>query len=649
MVACIPARAVAVTVVVLMIVSTLYATGSLGTGQSPIQRESGGPSSHLVTAAPPPPILPGTFVTIDCWNGTLWVNASGASIRCHDTVLSEDLCDTTKCTFTLTARMDALFSFEGWNTSGQTAVAGSELNPTSLYVYTPNIGSHYTGNLLLCDQYNSTTCGSAGVTCVAPSEGTPTDQIQSGYRQAWVNWTFTGTNVLPGFTWNPVGDGLLAIPQVMYAGSHTWSINLNDLQSDRTYDYAAGVLNGCGTDTLDGYFSTSNAPTTTIVGWVYPALAMDSEPFLVNQIGPALADATVSINASCPVEISDSWAGSDFFPILSLEHVAFPPVSATSTGSYSLGFPEASYSYTVIATGFVNIPVTAWDTLSSSGACTAVDQEGGADSWLGQSTSFTGSNYLLDAAATGRWNATEWVGSRLTVTNDFQQFGLEANGESYTFLVESFVHTTYASCGETLAEGASQTIETSVAGQGSTNTQNFETVTTAPPVSNGVSEIDIHYHTTGVMNQTKGAAVTTTYSFGAPFDSSENAVSPADPYSSAPAGANITTVGSAGGGKGWYTGGSFTSTSGLDMSVGVDASWYGIGIDSVFPVVYQTSVGTSTQNEISCTFTDPAAPLNEDTQFYWVLSGTAANADQYAVDLHVWLDDYCTPPGGNCN
>jgi hypothetical protein len=278
--------------------------------------------------------------------------------------------------------------------------------------------------------------------------------------------------------------------------------------------------------------------------------------------------------------------------------------------------------------------------------CTTTDSEGSADDWGGSGTSASNSNYLLQADANGHWNATDWVSSGLSASNDYHQFGLEQNGADYAFDTIAFVHTQYASCGVTVANGATQTVVAYAGGTGYQDTQNWYNTTTANPESNGDSEIDFHYQTTGVMNETGAPTVTNSYAFGPPYTSDENAYTPSDPIGAQPpSGANVTTVGGSGGSKGWDSGGSYQSTSGLDMSIALQGGWEGAGVVASIPLVYTTTQGTTTQNELTCTFSNAGAPAGEDTQFYYMLSGSQSGSRGMglAVDVHVWLDDYCVP------
>jgi len=375
--------------------------------------------------------------------------------------------------------------------------------------------------------------------------------------------------------------------------------------------------------TKSGTFTTSNAPTNEFVGWVSQ---LASNPYELNQISSTIPSASVWLNAYCQVEVSDSWVGSSFYPTVQFGQGGFlPGVATSSSGAYTLGFPEY-FQYTVVATGNYNLPVTVTLTLSSTGTCTTSDSESG-DNWMGQPTSASNSHYLMEANIDGNWNATEWVSSSLSASNDYRQFGLEPNGVDFAASTVAFVHTSYADCSVSIQSGFTQNVQAYVAGNGNTDQAtggNYGSVDGGPGHE---SAINYHYSTTGTMNETSIPTVVNTYAIGNPYGPELNGVVYPDPLASPPAkdGSHTITVGyNTQNNYGWYNGGSNTSTSGLDITVDLSGGYDGFSIGASFPLIYTTTMGSSVTKSISCTFT--GFTKTQNIQFYfWQDGGTPSN------------------------
>jgi hypothetical protein len=447
--------------------------------------------------------------------------------------------------------------------------------------------------------------------------------IQANYRQAWVNWTFTGTTTT--FEWQESDGGPnLPLPEIsINSGDTAASVNLNSLTANTQYYYEISATNSCGTSPIEsGVFTTGPAPTNEIVGWVS---SVSSNPYEVDQIGSPLSGAEISVNATCP-------AG----PV-GLTQVTFPDAATTtSSGSYAISFPLQIY-----------IPeLTVVWSLWSTGYCS------------GSQRNVSSPDYTLRASLDGYWNATDFISSSLTATNDYHQFGLPPNVQTYSVPGIAFVHTEYASCGVTITTTISQTINSDVAGDGFTDQTSWTSGVTASPVSNGESSVAFHEYTSGVVNETAGATNAATYAVGNVFDPSQNAVSVVDPLPPPSPGQTypipgypgyqVETVGGTGGGLSWYNGGSYASTAGLDISVSIGGEWDGVAFGPTIQLSYTTTTGTSSQKEISCTFADSGEPTGEYAQFYYFVDGSQASS-QDAINVHVWFDDYCVPNQTTCN
>lgn len=423
-----------------------------------------------------------------------------------------------------------------------------------------------------------------------------------------MNWTLGSDTSFAGFEWGPTTSYGSPVPS-----RNGNSMNLNALRAGTTYYYAVTGESTCGagSTTDSGSFTTSGAPTNGFLGWVSQLV---SDPYQLDQVGSTVVSgATVSVGANCG-------SGGDPFYI--------PAATTDGSGYYAFTFP---ISYSQQGGTFT------W-TLSSSGVCNyAIAYVG---SW-----NTANSHYLLRANMNGLWNATDYVSSTLSATNDFVQFGLESNSEEYARVGAAWTHTSLATCSVEVENGWTQSISAYLAGNGFNDIQSGSTVVWANPVSNGVSEVDFHYMTTGVMNETGGAQTAATYAYGPEFDPSSNAVSPSDQYgNSPPAGSQVFTVGPSGGGIGWENGGSYTFTSGLAMSISLSGGWDGASAGPSVDLSYTTSTGSTSSNYISCPLTDPSlnsSSGNYDAQFWFFADGGSVGPNTPVINAHIWFDDFC--------
>lgn len=642
---------------ILMILASLSIVASpakaSGIGPAPassIPSDPGALSAASSNGGDPLLISPGTWVTFQCAHGT--ISLGGTQYCSHTTTAPVFLCDSTSCPFTMVGTVDSGYTFYGWNLSGQAAVSCEfYCLTTTLTLYAPSPSNHYTASV----QLDTTSKPPPPPTCGgAPTMSTPTVKIQSWYRQTWVNWTYTipspGFGWTPGFSWS-LGSTPLSIPSIT-ASTASASINLNDLTSGTTYSYTAAISNCGGSATKNGAFTTSNAPTNEFVGWVSQLTSNSSE---LNQVSSTIPSASVWLNAYCQIEVSDSWAVSSFYPTVQFGQVGFlPGVATSSSGAYTLGFPEV-IQYTILATGNYNIPVTVTLTLSSTGTCTTSDSESG-DNWMGQPTSASNSHYLLFADEAGYWNATVYVSSALSATNDYAQFGLERNTEGVTAVGVGFIHSLWAGCTVGLQSGTTQQIDNYVEvpgwEEGTTNTGSYSHVTTASAINDSESNIALDWNVTGVVNETygvptPGAAILAAYTYNSqPFSHSADTVSFPDPDgSTAPAGtANFTVGPLATAWENFSNGGSFASTGGLNLAIGLSGGWGPLQFNmNLLSLQYTSTSGTNSAHSIDCSIHNPSRTQN--LQYYMIVDDTQASSG-YAINVHLWFDRYCNTGKG---
>jgi hypothetical protein len=424
-----------------------------------------------------------------------------------------------------------------------------------------------------------------------------------GYRQVWVNWSDTGGVTSREFQWGTSTNYGFAVPQLNGA-----DVNLNDMLASTTYYYKITDWSGYCSASVTDSFTSASAQTSGFVGWVS---AFTPDSYQLNQVGSSvLGGASVLVGARCYGNLN--YPG---------QLTYFRAATTDSGGQYSFSFP-LSINYGVYSI-----------TLSSNGQCSEVY------SWQTVSNQY----YLLNAGLSGYWNATQWVSSTLSSPNDFRQFGLEKNGVDFAPSVIAFVHTGYADCSVSIQNSFSQTVDAYLGGNGYTDQAqggNYGSVDGGP---GSESEINYHYTTTGVANETVGVIDSNTYAVGNPVGPELNGYIYTDPLSSPPAtdAAHTITIGhSTSNNYGWYNGGSYTAQTGLDITVSLSGVWGGSAISpgASVDLSYTTSMGVSNTKSINCVFT--GFTQTENIQFYfWQDGGSPSN--QQAVNLHIWYDDMC--------
>lgn len=478
----------------------------------------------------------------------------------------------------------------------------------------------YTGcSNIKCTKSPPPTCNGAAISNVSST-------IQSGYRQAWVNWTFSGTQPIgPSFTWS-VGGSSLVSPAIT-SGTNSASVNLNDLSSGTTYAYIVYVSNCAGTGSQSGQFTTANAPTSGFVGWVY---AQSLNGYLLDPDGAPLSGVSLAIEAHCTY-LGLSSAGMDVFDL----------GTTNSAGYYSSTFPLTS--------GDSGGPYS----LSATGVCTTS---------AGSYPAVSNTNYLLEAEINGYYFVNRWISSALTAANDFQTFALPANIGSLVPVSLALIHTTYSN-GITYNNAAcdlSYYTSTSVARVAQTIGLNGQAGTAEKATAGSGWDVtgaagadvglDLQYPFSGGINDsalTTGSLLNSSNIVGSEYGVSSAPYTSTD-WMTAPTYSPTATPGSAwvfvnpvkGGPnitQNLFTSGTYSSTSGYNVDLGLSVGWAGQSASVSIPIQATTTVTTTITNTLSCTFSYVADPLGGNgSPYFWVYVGSPATSV-----VHVWLVGWC--------
>lgn len=87
-------------------------------------------------------------------------------------------------------------------------------------------------------------------------------------------------------------------------------------------------------------------------------------------------------------------------------------------------------------------------------------------------------------------------------------------------------------------------------------------------------------------------------------------------------------------------GGTYTSSSGLNLQVAISGGWYGASIGTNIGLVALTSAGSDTSHMVDCALNDPNSTYAY--QFIITLDGTQWASSQ-AINAHIWFKDECIP------
>ncbi len=495
--------------------------------------------------------------------------------------------------------------------------------------------------------------------CTAPSitSYTASAPVESGYRQAAVFWNYTGTDVTPGFTWNPSGGSQLVGP-VIWSSSSSANVTLNDLTADASYDYTVSVENGCGSASDTGSFTTSGAPTNEFVGWVSPLI---SDAYELDPVGSSFSSgAVVDISATCEAVYQAAWAASDATQDTTLETVGFPWADVSSSGQYVLAFPEST-SYDLSMSGDYPITEVVTLTLASSGVCStsATNPDDFVNTWIG-ATSASNSHYLLDADNNGYWNATRWVSSSLSETNDYVSFGLQPNVAGPVPVGTAFIHDEAdASCSFTYWTSNQTAQITQDIGLGTYTGTDVSKTSTNGYVSPGGFEdnnaLNLENIFTGVINETPGElSQSSMYPTGAVQGVNANPVSSSDgvtlistpPNEQLPAGwhevfPNSGQTRSDPDSVIAYTKGTYESTSGIADDFSGSLGWAGASLIFGGSILATTTISTSIAAGTTCDFAYPGNGTDGGSPYFYYFAGEPTDNSIAAPIVDVWFVGYC--------
>jgi hypothetical protein len=464
--------------------------------------------------------------------------------------------------------------------------------------------------------------------CVAPSISSYSNPapVANGYRQAEVFWNYSGSaNLVPSFTWNPSGGSELAGPEIDTSGDSA-SVNLNELSPSTTYDYEVSVENGCGSASDTGSFTTSSAPSNQVTGWVY---SQSLAPTELEPEGTLLSGVSLYVTAYC------TYLG------YATDQVVFS-IGTTSSSGY---FASPSFP---IASGASGGPYS----LSSSGVCSTS---------AGSYPSVSNSHYVLAAEAPSYYWAQRWVPFPISSTSSPQSFALLANFGSEVPLSEVLVHTTYngvtynnAACSSTF-ETSSTTAQVSqtVGLNGQTGIAEASSISSSWNVAGAAGAsigLSLMYPFTGYVNDsalTASNLMDDSWVEGQEYGSVTGPYQPTDwmtapTYSptAIPSSSGWQMESAASGNPATYTlfqSGTYSSTTGLDASLGLSVGWGGQSVGVSVPIQATSTVTTTISNTVSCTFTYAADPSGNGGQpYFWLYFGSPASA----ID-HVWLVGWC--------
>lgn len=589
----------------------------------------------------------GDFVAFTCSHGA--VKLSGTLV-CHDqSDVQVGVCGSPSyCTYTLSATMDTGYTFSDWTSSGNSCLGTYPTCGTSSYTnptpYWGPGGGMYTGQLTLNGQVQPPpTCNPPAITGLTIHKQT----VNGIDRQVWIDWTFTGTApVLPGFSWNPSGQGQLPTPEYNSTGSSA-NISLNALNAGTTYDFTIYANNCYGNAQENSYFTTASAPTNEFVGWIS---SFTQNGYQLDQLGNPVPGATIdSIWATCtnpngaPVRV----------PFPSTDQVGgitlLPAATADSNGGYVVSFP---LSFTEQPNGYVLYQ------LLQNGVCNDETYPGGQGD-------FTNTYLTLNASSPGYYSAGEFISSTNSVTNDYHEFGLLRNVVQSVPVGTAFIHgTNFAECGFTYwTQSATSTVTQDI---GINTYSGSNIVSTSQQLWNspggwGVNNaLNLLTPFTGTVNETSSQATFSSLGAVSPIQGPDaNPVTTSDgvtlistpPNQQLPAGWNqarpnsgqtqsnpLTEI--------TYTQGTYESTSGISDSLSFSVGWEGYSASTQVSILATTTISTSLGSTASCGFAYPGTDSNGGSPYFYYHTTEPTDSSVYAPIVDVWFVGYCGGRGG---
>ena len=495
-------------------------------------------------------------------------------------------------------------------------------------------------------------CGGGG--CTVPIVANDQARVVNGYEAAWVYWNYSGSysSWTPAFSWS---GG--AVPLIYKSGDTAW-VNLNDLTPGTTYSYVVEVIDACSSAKASGSFSTSNAPTNEFVGWVFQLV---SNSYELDPVGSAIPGTPVWPVAVCPVGYI---SGSGDYQGISFADRAFglPAASTSSSGYYQLSLPDTYTTTLSFWTGGPHgyeVTDTETITLSSGGSCVAALD--------GSVMATTGNSEItLYASQPGYFNATLYVSSTLSSSNDYRQFGLLPNFGSMVPVGLALIHTTIsgvnydnAACDFTWTSSTTQaTVQQDIVLGIESGQTETSTALAGWNVNGGVGVDDglsLDYPISGVINETgpnPNFVPSDTWVVGGEFGDSGL------PYTTSDSMSDPHYLPSAAPGAGWmlseppingstypilFDQGTYSSTTGFQSpTLSISGSWDGVSMGTTISVQSSVTVSTSISNTLQCPLSwhkDPSG--NGGNPYFWIYVGNPSSAV-----VHIWLEGWCGGSGG---
>jgi YVTN family beta-propeller protein len=493
--------------------------------------------------------------------------------------------------------------------------------------------------------------GSSGDIAPCTSVTNLTVQVQSGYRQAWVNWTnaagSTGEVSLVWWIASGTGAAPLTAPEPTFTDSgRKVSYNLNALRSGTDYQLDAQDSTSCAYATTTGTFATSGAPSGEFVGWVSnQALSPDT----LDPIGTPIEGATVGIAATCYALLGDS-KGTVFFE----------GAQTNVTGAYTVTFPLENDS-----------PSDGEWVLGSNGTCVTYYQYlHGVETEVDYTTN---SQYTLVATHKGQWNITRNVSSTLSPQEDYQEFALPPNDVVNEPVSLALIHTTYdnvdyndAECGTSFYQNSSsskvtlsfESLSTQFFGlSGSSNTSETNTSGSSwstPGVWGADTGLELGYTFSGFDSDNDQTTPENMYPVSnvrdvqyGPYTTTDWLSSPpayngtlAPGYVSVAVSPEYNSSSNATPAHTVFTSGSFTQATEITASITAPFQWAGVDWNLSYKLGYSTSISSSLAWTEGCNFFNPVKQSPNPTLYalFYYLNDDTGKA---STVVHVWFMGWC--------
>lgn len=152
---------------------------SMWTAVGPPSGGRTGSASHetllsVVSGGANPLVIPGDSVSFSCPNGTIVVTGGPT---CSDGVLTQDMCDSSSCSFPVAATLNA-GPFGQWIVGGDAAVSCSTCQSTTLTLSVPSPGDYYAGTVTYTN-YNGEYTASGSFPSWSSGDGSDCSGAQS--------------------------------------------------------------------------------------------------------------------------------------------------------------------------------------------------------------------------------------------------------------------------------------------------------------------------------------------------------------------------------------------------------------------------------------------------------------------------------------